>query len=74
MPHLIADQFDDSEMEQIKRYGAAQLSGTKFSDEVEKHLRKLARKRKQNSKLMQAAQTSGGTGLAPTQIEGQKAV
>ena len=70
--HPIADQFSDEEMEQMKRHGAAQLGGTQFSDEVEKHLRRFARER--NAKKMKAAQTSGGAeGLGPSQIQTQQA-
>lgn len=73
MPHPIADQFSDNEMEQMKRYGAAQLGGTDFSAQVEKEIRKLQRK-EANAAKMKAAQTSGGAGgLGPSKIETQQA-
>ena len=63
-----ADQFSDDEMEQMKRYGAAQLGGTQFSDAVEKELNKLQKKREASAAKMKAAQT-GGAGLGPTDAE-----
>ena len=68
--HPAADQFSDEEMEQMKRYGAAQLGGTDFSAEVEKELDKLQRKREASAAKMQAAQT-GGSGLGPPRAETQ---
>jgi hypothetical protein len=66
----IPDQFSDDEMEQMKRYGSAQLGGTDFSAEVEKELDKLQRGREASAAKMHAAQTSGGdTGLGPSDID-----
>jgi len=37
--HLVADQFSDEDMEQIKRYGQTLNGGvTPFDEEVERHL------------------------------------
>jgi hypothetical protein len=61
-----ADQFSDEEMEQMKRYGAAQLGGTKFSAEVEKALDKFHQRRGEASAAkMREAQM----GLAPSEME-----
>jgi hypothetical protein len=70
-----ADQFTDDEMEQMKRYGAAQLGGTsdnhidspEFSEGVEKELNKLE---EANASKMRAAQTGGGDmSMGPTEME-----
>src|SRR5258707_4729447 len=68
-PHP-AEQFDDSEMEQIKRYGQA-LGGapTDFSEQVETALNERQRAREAGAAKMHAAQTSGSQGLGPTEAE-----
>jgi hypothetical protein len=62
-----AEQFSDPEMEQIKRFGQA-LGGqpTDFDEQVEEALNKRERAREANAQKMRAAQTSGSTGLGPT--------
>jgi hypothetical protein len=68
-PHP-AEQFDDSEMEQVKRYGQA-LGGapTDFDEQVENALNERQRAREASAKKMHAAQTSGSEGLGPTEAE-----
>jgi hypothetical protein len=61
----IAGQFSDEEMEQLKRYGAAQLGGTDFSEAVERELEKLQRGREASTAKMRTAQM----GLAPSKME-----
>lgn len=70
MPNNVADQFSDEEMSQVQRHGAAQLEGTKFSEEVEKHLERFQKQREANAAKMRAAQTSD---LGPTEMEQQQA-
>lgn len=54
----------------MKRYGAAQLGGTDFSDEVEKELNKLQAAREASAGKMRAAQTGGGNqGLGPSDMD-----
>lgn len=65
----IPEQFSDEEMEQMKRHGAAQLGGTAFSEEVEKELNKLQAKREASAGKMHAAQTGGGEGLGPSEMD-----
>ena len=66
----IHEQFSDDEIEQMKRYGAAQIGGSDFSEEVEKHLDALEAKRGEASaKKMHAAQTGGGEGLGPSDMD-----
>jgi hypothetical protein len=70
----IPSQFSDDEMEQMKRYGAAQLGGTGFSEAVERELENLQREREANAAKMHAAQTGGGDlDLGPTQFQNQLA-
>src|SRR5258706_16414246 len=68
-PHP-AEQFGDSEMEQIKRYGQA-LGGqpTDFDEQVESALNERQRAREANAAKMHAAQTGGSEGLGPTEAE-----
>ncbi len=65
-----AAQFDDSEMDQIKRYGQA-LGGqpTDFDEQVESALNERQRAREAGAAKMHAAQTSGSEGLGPTEAE-----
>lgn len=62
----IADQFSDQEMDQIKRYGQA-LGGqpTPFDEAVEDHLTGM----EANASKMKSAQTGGGEGLGPSQMD-----
>src|ERR1700704_6228640 len=68
-PHP-AEQFDDSEMEQVKRYGQA-LGGapTDFDEQVETALNERQRAREAGAAKMHAAQTGGSEGLGPTEAE-----
>jgi hypothetical protein len=63
----IGTQFSDPELEQLKRYGAAQLGGTQFSEAVEQELEKLQHAREANAKKMKAAMRGGD--LGPEQFE-----
>ena len=65
-----AEQFNDSEMDQIKRYGQA-LGGapTDFDEQVETALNKRQRAREAGAAKMHAAQTGGSEGLGPTEAE-----
>ena len=67
--HPTASKFSDQEMEMIQRHGAAQMGDPSFSEEVEKHLRR----REANAAKMKAAQTGGGEGLGPPEIQQQQA-
>ena len=69
-PEDVASQFSDQEMEQMKRYGAAQLGGTDFSEAVERELEKLQKTREANALKMRAAQT--GQELGPSQFQEQE--
>jgi coproporphyrinogen III oxidase-like Fe-S oxidoreductase len=56
--HLVADQFSDDEIDQIKRYGQALSGGvTPFDEEVERHLARYEASRK-NMEAAKAAQSA----------------
>lgn len=66
MPKKPQEQFTDDEMEQMKRYGSAQLGGTDFSEQVEKELDKLQANREASANKMKAALTGG---LGPSDMD-----
>src|SRR5260370_42515277 len=69
-PHP-AEQFSDPEMEQVQRFGEDMGGGppSDFDEQVENELNARQRAREAGAAKMHAAQTSGSTGLGPTEAE-----